>query len=114
CGNVITYADNKGVPVSCCGETMAELIPGTVEASAEKHIPVVTGDGKHVVVTVGAVEHPMTDAHFIKLIVIETRQGSQWKQLTPSDKPVATFELTEGDALVAAYAYCNLHGLWMA
>ena len=27
-------------------------------------------------------------------------------------KPCAQFKLCEGDSVVAAFAYCNLHGLW--
>ena len=42
CGNVIEKIVDSGVPVVCCGENMEELIPNTVEASGEKHIPVVT------------------------------------------------------------------------
>ena len=42
CGNIITFEENKGVPVVCCGEKMKELLPNTVEASGEKHLPAVT------------------------------------------------------------------------
>ena len=67
-----------------------------------------------VTVSVGSVEHPMTEAHYITLIVLETKNGTQFKQLTPSDKPEAVFYIGEGDEVVAAYDYCNLHGLWKA
>ena len=40
CGNIITFIKESGVPVICCGEKMHELVPGTQEASVEKHIPV--------------------------------------------------------------------------
>ena len=91
---------------------MKPLIPNTVDASGEKHVPVIDIIGQTVTVTVGSVEHPMLDAHYIQWILLETKQGRQWKSLLPGQKPVATFALTEGDSVIAAYEYCNLHGLW--
>ena len=112
CGNLITFLDNKGVPVMCCGQKMPQLVPGTVDASLEKHVPVVTVEGQTVAVKVGAAEHPMVEEHYITWIALETRQGCQIKYLAPGQKPEAVFTLAGGDELVAAYAYCNLHGLW--
>jgi superoxide reductase len=112
CGNIIAYAHASGVPVVCCGEKMGELVPNTVEAAHEKHLPVIAVSGTAVTVKVGSVEHPMTEAHSIQWIALETKQGNQRKELKPGDKPEATFALVEGDEVVAAYAYCNLHGLW--
>ena len=114
CGNIIQYAENKGVPVMCCGEKMQELIPGTSDGAAEKHVPVMKVDGQKVVVEVGSVAHPMLEAHFIKWIVLETEKGYQRVDLKPEEAPKAEFMLTDGDKAVAAYAYCNLHGLWKA
>lgn len=114
CGNIITFMENKGVPVVCCGEKMSELIPGSTDAATEKHVPVVAVNGNTVTVTVGSVAHPMLEEHSIKWIVLETAEGFQRKTLKPGDKPEAVFALTEGDKAVAAYAYCDLHGLWSA
>ena len=58
CGNIVAMIRDRGVPVYCCGEKMQELIPGTTEASGEKHIPVYEVAGNTVHVTVGTVEHP--------------------------------------------------------
>ncbi|MBO5304447.1 MAG: desulfoferrodoxin, partial [Clostridia bacterium] len=58
CGNIVAMVEDKGVPVMCCGQKMAEIIPGTVEASREKHIPVYKVEGNKVFVTIGSVEHP--------------------------------------------------------
>jgi superoxide reductase len=77
-------------------------------------VPVIAVDGTTVTVTVGAVEHPMLDAHYIEWILLETKEGRQRKTLKPGEKPVAVFSLTAGDEVVAAYEYCNLHGLWKA
>ena len=112
CGNIIAHINDSGVRCHCCGEEMKPLIPNTVDASGEKHVPVIDIIGQTVTVTVGSVEHPMLDAHYIQWILLETKQGRQRKSLLPGQKPVATFALTEGDSVIAAYEYCNLHGLW--
>ena len=114
CGNIIEKVKDKGVPVICCGEPMPELKAGVTDAAVEKHVPVVKVEDNKVTVSVGSVEHPMTEAHYITLIVLETKNGTQFKQLTSSDKPEAVFYIGEGDEVVAAYDYCNLHGLWKA
>lgn len=112
CGNIIQYVKNQGVPVMCCGQKMSELVPGTVDAAGEKHIPVIEQDGNKITVTVGSVEHPMLEEHYIEWIVIETKKGSQKVHLKPGEEPKAEFILTDGDEVVAAYEYCNLHKLW--
>jgi len=112
CGNIITYLNNAGVPVVCCGKKMSELIPGTTDAAVEKHVPAVSIDGNVVTVKVGEVEHPMIDVHYIQWIVLQTNQGNLIKNLQPNQPPVATFVLADGEQAIAAYEYCNLHGLW--
>lgn len=114
CGNIIHFDKSSGVPVMCCGQKMTELVPGTSDGAAEKHVPVITQEGNKVTVTISTVEHPMVDAHYIEWIILETEQGYQCKNLKPGWAPVADFLLTEGDKVVAAYEYCNLHGLWKA
>jgi len=111
CGNIIGLIKDSGVPVVCCGEKMAQLVPNTVEASAEKHLPVVTSSGDIVKVSVGSVAHPMTAEHSIQWVYLETEHGGQRKCLQPGEAPEVSFALC-GDKPVAAYAYCNLHGLW--
>ena len=112
CGNIITFVENKGVPVMCCGKKMKELIPGTVDAALEKHVPDVPIDGNVVTVKVGSVEHPMLEQHYIQFIYLQTTTGCQMKKLHPGEKPEATFVLAEGEQVEAVYEYCNLHGLW--
>ena len=114
CGNIIAYIKSSGVPVMCCGQKMKEIVPGTTDASIEKHVPVYTvGDGK-VVVTVGAAEHPMLEAHYIEWVALKTKFGNQRKALKPGEAPTVCFAICEGDEVEAVYAYCNLHGLWKA
>ena len=114
CGNIIAYVNNSGVPVMCCGEKMKELIPGTTDASQEKHVPVYTVEGNKVFVKVGSVTHPMQEEHYIQWISLQTKQGNQRKVLKPTDAPEACFCLCEGDEVEAVYEYCNLHGRWKA
>ena len=114
CGNIITFVESKGVPVMCCGQKMTELVPGTTDAAAEKHVPVVAVENGQVTVTVGSVEHPMLPQHYIQWIALETKQGCQLKYLAPEQAPKAVFALAQDDEVVAAYAYCNLHGMWKA
>lgn len=113
CGNKITFVEDMGVPVMCCGQKMTELVANTTDAAQEKHVPVVEKDGNKVKVVVGSVEHPMVEEHSIQWIAVETKKGSQIKYLKPGEKPEAVFSL-EDDEVVAVYEYCNLHGLWKA
>ena len=111
CGNLIGLIENTGVPVVCCGEKMAELAPNTVEASTEKHLPVVEAVDGGIRVAVGSAAHPMLEAHHIAFIYVETARGGQRKALRPGEEPKHTFAFAD-DTPLAAYAYCNLHGLW--
>ena len=113
CGNIIEKIDDKRVPVVCCGEKMEKLIPNTVEASSEKHLPVVSVKDNTVTVSVGSVNHPMTEEHLIQWVQLVTDKGSQRKFMNPDEAPIVTFELSDEKPL-EVYAYCNLHGLWMS
>ena len=96
------------------GAGLNEVVANTTDAATEKHVPVVTVDGNKVSVAVGSVEHPMQEEHFITLLALETKKGFQVVNLSPNEKPVANFVVAEGDAPVAAYEFCNIHGLWKA
>lgn len=110
CGNVIRKLVDSKVPVVCCGEPMQELVPGTVDASLEKHVPVVTRiDDCRIKVEVGSVAHPMTPEHHISFIYLETENGGISIDL--KDRPEAVI-CTCNVKPVAVYEYCNLHGLW--
>lgn len=113
CGNVIEFLNESGVPIVCCGEEMQELVPGTSDGAAEKYVPLIRISGNKVSVLVGEVQHPSTEAHYIQWIVLETKKGVYRIMLTPGQVPIAEFLLTEDDTVIAAYEYCNLHGLWM-
>ena len=99
CGNIVAVVKASGAPISCCGEQMTEIIPGTTDAAAEKHVPVFEVRDNIAVITVGEGAHPMAPEHYID---------------EPGDEPKVCFALCEGEKLEAVYAYCNLHGLWKA
>ena len=114
CGQMVAIVKETGVPLICCGEPMEEIVAGTTDAAVEKHVPVYEVKDNKVVVTVGSVEHPMLDVHYIEWVSLQTKQGNQRKALKPGDAPKVEFAICEGDEVEAVYAYCNLHSLWKA
>ena len=113
CGNLVGMIHASGVPMICCGEEMEEIKPNTVDASKEKHVPVVSIDQNQVSVAIGSEPHPMLEAHYIQWIYLKGSQGGQRRCLGAGDAAKVTFVMTDGDKPAAVYAYCNLHGLWM-
>ena len=111
CGNTVGMIHASGVPFVCCGQKMTAIEAGTVEASREKHIPVVEVSENAVKVVVGSVLHPMTEEHSITWVYLETDKGGQRKNLAAGEAPEVTFALAD-EKPIAVYAYCNLHGLW--
>ena len=111
CGNIVESIHNSGAPMSCCGQKMTALVPGVVEASHEKHIPVVSVNENSVKVSVGSIEHPMSEEHSILWVYLETDKGYYRKPLEVGRAPIVEFVLSD-EKPIAAYAYCNLHGLW--
>ena len=114
CGNMVAAVKESGVAIKCCGQNMEQIIPGTVDASLEKHVPVYEVNGNVVTVTIGSVIHPMVEEHYIEWISIQTKFGNQRKVLKPNQEPKVTFLIEDGDEIEAVYEYCNLHGLWKA
>jgi len=113
CGNVIMKNVDSGVTPVCCGREMWELHPNNVDASKEKHVPVITRmDDCTIRVAIGSQPHPMTPDHHINFIFLETEQGGQIRYFKPDEPSVAMFCGCK-DQPIAAFAYCNLHGLWM-
>ncbi|MDR2655648.1 MAG: desulfoferrodoxin [Oscillospiraceae bacterium] len=112
CGNIISFVENAGVSVLCCGEKMQEIKPNATDAAQEKHVPVGVREGNKLTVTVGSVEHPMTEAHHIAWIVVAEKDRTQRAELPHTGAPSAEFYV--GGDIVTVYEYCNLHGLWVA
>ncbi|OPY39745.1 MAG: Superoxide reductase [Methanoregulaceae archaeon PtaU1.Bin222] len=113
CGNckkiVMVVSEGAGQLV-CCGMPMTLQKENTVDASTEKHVPVVEQHGNELVVKVGSVPHPMEAAHYIQWIEVISGNSLYVKGLKPGEKPEAVFPVSSKEFKVRAY--CNLHGLW--
>lgn len=114
CGNLVGMIHSSGAPLTCCGDEMTELKANTSDGAKEKHVPVVEVNGNIVTVSVGSVPHPMIEEHHIEWVYLETSEGGQRKSLEVGAEPKVTFALTDGEKPLAAFEYCNLHGLWRA
>ena len=114
CKKLAVLFRESACPTKCCGEPMVEVVPGTVDAAREKHIPEASVEGNLVKGQVGSVIHPMMEAHHIEWIILETENGFQKKDLPAEGEPKAVFALAEGEKPVAVYESCNLHGIWKA
>ena len=112
CGNIVEVIHAGAGELVCCGQPMKLLAENSVDASREKHVPVIERTPGAVKVKVGSVPHPMEDKHYIEWIEV-IADGKAYRQfLKPGDAPEAVFAV-EG-AQITARAYCNLHGLWKA
>ena len=110
CKKIMIELQGSACPTMCCGEEMVELVPNTTDAATEKHVPVVTREGNKLSVSVGSVDHPMLEEHYIQFIALETESGFRIEYLKPGQEPKADFYAEE--KAIAVYEYCNLHGLW--
>lgn len=112
CNTLIELIDGTIVP-KCCGGDMEHLKPNTVDAAHEKHKPIAKRNDDEIIVSVGDVEHPMTDEHYIRYIWVSFDNKVGRAQLDPTDKPQAVFHCP-GEGPAEVYEYCTLHGLWKA
>ncbi len=107
CGHIVEVL----VGSECGIDGMEQVVENTTDAATEKHVPVVEKIDGGYRVTVGEVEHPMTEAHSIQWIELITNNNEVLrKYLEPTDRPVAEFKTDAAE--VYAREYCNLHGLW--
>lgn len=110
CGKIVAIAHEGAGQLVCCGRPMVQQRENTVEASTEKHVPVVEKQGDGILVQVGSVPHPMEAAHYIEWIEVMSGPTLYVKGAKPGEKPEASFPVPSADVKVRAY--CNLHGLW--
>lgn len=97
--------------MSCCGEPMSLLHPGTIDTMEDKHIPQISREASMVHVVIGKEKHPMTKERYIAFIAAVQGDKVQFVHLHPGDEPKASFHAEEGP--VQVYGFCSLHGLWM-
>ena len=94
--------------IKCCGEKMEALIPNSVDAAAEKHVPTYEiKDGKIFV----TVNHVMEDEHYIEWISIVNDKKEITTYFKPGEEAKAHCKYVPGSTI---YSYCNKHGLWKA
>lgn len=110
CGNIVEVLQGAGGTLYCCSQPMALLDENTVDASKEKHVPVIEKVDGGVLVKVGSIDHPMEPNHYITMIEVHAGKKLYRQYLNPGDKPEAFFKIDE--EVEYAREYCNLHGLW--
>ena len=110
CGNIAYILHGGGASLVCCGDNMKLMQEGTTDGAKEKHVPVIEKTAAGYKVSVGAVAHPMEDAHYIQWIEFIADDRHFWHFLHPGQAPVAEF-CVKADK-VSAREYCNLHGHW--
>jgi len=110
CGNIVEVKHTGAGELLCCNTKMSLLEENTTDAATEKHVPVIEKIDGGYKVTVGEVDHPMVDNHYIEWIELLTEDDVYTTYLKPGEPPVATF-YSNADK-VTAKAYCNLHGNW--
>jgi len=111
CGNIIEVVHaSGGNNLVCCGQPMQLLKENTVDASLEKHVPIIEHKDGKIIIKVGSIEHPMIPEHYIEFIELIADEISYKKFLKPGDKPEAEFCIKAKS--ITAREYCNLHGLW--
>ena len=112
CGHVVEVMRASPGQLVCCGQPMELLKENSVDASKEKHVPVIEKTKEGFKVKIGSVPHPMEEKHFIEWIELIADGVSYKKFLHPGDKPEAEFCIKA--KAVNARELCNLHGLWKA
>jgi len=112
CGNVVEVVNVGGGELVCCGKKMTYMEEKTADSSTEKHVPLIEKKNDAYIVTVGSTLHPMTEEHWIQWIELIADGKVLRQELSPGDKPEATFTLAGEAKEICAREYCNLHGLW--
>lgn len=112
CGNMVEVVHQAGGQLVCCGKPMKLITENSVEASTEKHIPVIEKSEGQIVVKVGSVTHPMLEEHYIEWIELISENKVYRKYLQQGKEPIATFKVCDSSKQYTARAYCNIHGLW--
>lgn len=113
CGNLVEKIEDSGVTMVCCNQDMTLLIANSVDASKEKHLPVITKKDSTLEIKIGSEQHPMTKEHHIGWIIVATKTTTTRKELAIGEEPIANVKILE-DEPITVYAWCSLHGLWVS
>lgn len=109
CGAIVKVIEDctcEDCGIKCCGETMERLVPNSVDAAIEKHVPTYEiKDGKIFI----TVNHVMEDEHFIEWVAFDFGDKQVTKFFKPGEEATTHCKYVPGSVI---YAYCNKHGLW--
>ena len=110
CSNIVEMLHEGVGELVCCNQPMKLYEENIVDASREKHVPVIEKTENGFKVKVGSIPHPMEEKHYIEWIEV-IADGKAYRQfLKPGDAPEAIFMIAASE--IIAREYCNLHGLW--
>ena len=110
CGNIVEVVHTGVGELVCCGKPMVLKEGNVVDASEEKHVPIIEKTENKIKIKIGSEVHPMDEKHYIEWIELITGEKVFKRFLKSGDKPEAEFEVIADE--VNARAYCNIHGLW--
>ncbi len=136
CDNVVEVTRGGTGELVCCGQPMIMMVENTVDASKEKHVPIIEKTLTGFKVKVGSEPHPMEEKHHIEWIELQIGGKVYRQHLKPGDPPEGKFCLSGSKGVTKALVcgggdhpeaelcmpastlivreYCNLHGLWTA
>lgn len=106
--NVIKECTCENGGIKCCNEIMDVLVPNSVDAAVEKHVPTYEKVEDEIFVKVN---HVMEKEHFIEWISLVCENKEYLVKLYPEQNAEVRFKYIPGSTI---YAYCNKHGLWKA
>lgn len=109
CGAMVKVIEDckcNNCGIQCCGEEMKIMVPNSVDAAVEKHVPTYEIIDNEIIVKVN---HVMEKEHYIEWISL-VKENKEYKvKLYPEQNAEARFPYIKGATI---YSYCNKHGLW--
>ena len=110
CGNIVEVLHTGAGELVCCNQPMKLMAENMVDAAIEKHVPVINKTQEGIKVSVGSIDHPMEEKHYIEWIELQADDQKYSQFLKPGEKPEVLFKIEASN--LKARSYCNLHGLW--
>lgn len=113
CGILVEVVFGGAGTLVCCNQDMELLKANTVDASVEKHVPVIEEHDEEKIIRVGSSPHPMEESHYIQFIEVISNDQNYVKRkyLHPGDEPAMKLKCACEHGFFAR-DLCNLHGLW--
>ena len=109
CGALVKVINDctcENCGIKCCGEEMKLLVPNSVDAAVEKHVPTHEKVEDEIFVKVN---HVMEKEHFIEWICLVADNKEYMVKFYPEKNAECRLPYIPDSTL---YAYCNKHGLW--